>query len=206
MMLFLLTLVMASALQIAGAASPDPADITEIDAINCRIDLASYTGFAMAVSGKDGIAQERRWRKVASTNAFMSEYELPSPIIVAGAYSTRRIGFTADAIVAILDLPDPATLARAEHVENAMDAAPMIDALVGTGTMTRAEAEAAVPFRKFMGERILKDVTEPAGQGERYGRHSVVARTISNATTHPGKTFYGCSYRFEMLDNDGAPL
>lgn len=205
-MVFSLALFMASAVQLAGAASPDPADIEQLDAINCRLDVASYTGFAMSVGGKGGLAQKRRWRKIASTNAFMNEYELPSPITVASAYSTRRIGFTADAIVAILDLPDPATLARAEQVENAMDAAPLIDALVGTGKMTRAQAEAAVPFRKFMGERILKDVTEPAGQGESYGSHSVIARTISNATTHPGKTFYGCTYRFEVLDKDGAPL
>jgi hypothetical protein len=33
-----------------------------------------------------------------------------------------------------------------------------------------------------------------------------VARSISNATTHPGKTFYGCAYRMEMLDKDGKPL
>jgi len=72
--------------------------------------------------------------------------------------------------------------------------------------MTRQQAEAAVPFRKFMGERIVQDVTEPAGQGESYGSRSVVARAISNATTHPGKTFYGCSYRLEMLDKDGTPL
>lgn len=50
------------------------------------------------------------------------------------------------------------------------------------------------------------DITEPAGKGESYGSHAVVARTISNATTHPGKTFYGCSYRLEMLDKDGAAL
>ena len=66
--------------------------------------------------------------------------------------------------------------------------------------------EAAVPFHKFMGERILKDVTEPAGQGESYGSHLVIARTMSNATTDPDKTFYGCTYRFEMPDKDGVPL
>jgi hypothetical protein len=204
-MIFLYALTLALALQHADSPNIGPAATSEGDAINCRLDVPSYMQFAMAIDGEEKLAQTRRWKRVASRNAFMNEYELPHAIVV-GAYSTRRIAFTSNAILAILDLPDPAMLARSEHVENAMDAAPMIDALVGTGTMTRAQAEAAVPFRKFIGERILKEVTEPAGQGESYGSHSVVARTISNATTHPGKTFYGCSYRLEMLDQDGAPL
>jgi hypothetical protein len=202
-MIFPYALTFILALQ--SADSIGPAATSEVDAINCRLDVPSYMQFAMAIDGEEKLAQARRWKRVASRNAFMNEYDLPQAIIV-GAYSTRRVAFTSNAILAILDLPDPATLALSEQVENAMGAAPMIDALVGTGTMTRPQAEAAVPFRKFMGERILKDVTEPAGQGESYGSHSVVARTISNATTHPGKTFYGCSYRFEMLDKDGAPL
>ena len=204
-MIFLFALTLALALQHADSANIGPAATSEGDAINCRLDVPSYMQFAMAIDGEEKLAQTRHWKRVASRNAFMNEYELPHAIVV-GAYSTRRIAFTSNAILAILDLPDPAMLARSEHVENAMDAAPMIDALVGTGTMTRAQAEAAAPFRKFMGERILKEVTEPAGQGESYGSHSVVARAISNATTHPGKTFYGCSYRLEMLDQDGAPL
>ena len=205
-MIFLYALALASTLQHADAANSGPADTSEVDAINCRLDVPGYMQFAMAIDGEEKLAQMRHWKRIASRNAFMNEYELPQAITVAGAYSTRRIAFTGNAILAILDLPEPVTVARPERVENAMSVEPKIDALVGTGNMTRAQAEAAVPFRKFMGERILKDVTEPAGQGESYGSHLVVARTISNATTHPGKTFYGCSYRFEMLDKDGAPL
>lgn len=205
-MIFLYALLSVLAVQHADLPTIDPAETSEVEAINCRLDVPGYTRFAMAINGEEHLAQTRRWKRVASRNPFMTEYELPQAITVAGADSTRRIGFTSNAIVAILDLADAATLARAEQVENAMDPAPMIDALVGTGTMTRAQAETAVPFRKVMGERILNDVTEPAGQGESYGSHSVVARTISNATTHPGKTFYGCSYRFEMLDKNGTPL
>ena len=205
-MIFLYALALASPLQHADTANSEPADTSEVDAINCRLDVPGYMQFAMAIDGEEKLAQKRHWKRIASRNAFMNEYELPQAITVAGAYSTRRIAFTGNAILAILDLPEPATVARPEQVENAMSVEPMIDALIDTGKMTRAQAEAAVPFRKFMGERILKDVTEPAGQGESYGSHVVVARTISNATTHPGKTFYGCSYRFEMLDKDGGPL
>ena len=205
-MMSLYALALASALQHADTANGGPASTSEVDAINCRLDVPGYTQFAMAIDGEEKLAQTRRWKRIASRNAFLNEYELPQAITVAGAYSTRRIAFTANAILAILDLPDPATVARAEQVENAMSSDPMVAALVDTGTMTDAQTKAAVPFRKFMGERILKDVTEPAAQGQSYGSHLVVARTISNATTHPGKTFYGCSYRFEMLDKDGVPL
>ena len=202
----LYALALASALQHADTANGGPASTSVVDAIHCRLDVPGYTQFAMAIDGEEKLAQTRRWKRIASRNAFMNEYELPQAITVAGAYSTRRIAFTANAILAILDLPEPATVARPEQVENAMSSDPMIAALVDTGTMTDAQAKAAVPFRKFMGERILKDVTEPAAEGQSYGSHLVVARTISNATTHPGKTFYGCSYRFEMLDKDGVPL
>ena len=205
-MLFLHAVIVAATLQHADTANSGPADISEVDAINCRLDVPGYMQFAMAIDGEEKLAQKRHWKRIASGNAFMNEYELPQPITVAGAYSTRRIAFTGDAILAILDLADPATVARSEQVDNATSAEPMIDALVETGKMARAQAEAAVSFRKFLGERILKDVTEPAGKDESYGSHMVVARSISNATTHPGKTFYGCSYRFEMLDKDGAPL
>ncbi|MBD8620009.1 hypothetical protein IFT67_13860 [Sphingomonas sp. CFBP 13728] len=205
-MVILYALALASLLQLGDTPNIGPAETSEVDAIDCRLDVPSYTQFAMAIDGEENVAQKRRWKRVASRNAFMAEYELPHAITVVGAYSTRRIAFTSNAVVAILDLPDPTTLARSEQVENAMSAEPMIDALGETGRMPPAQAKASVPFRKFIGERILKDVTEHAGQGESYGSHFVVARTVSNATTHPGKTFYGCTYRFEMLDKDGAPL
>jgi hypothetical protein len=203
---FLYALSLATTLQYADTPNSGPADTSEVDAINCRLDVPGYMRFAMAIDGEEKLAQKRHWKRIASRNAIMHEYKLPQPITVAATYSTRRIAFTGNAILAILDLPDPTTVARSEQIDNAMSAEPMIDALVATGKMTRAQAEAAVPFRKFLGERILKDVTEPAETNESYGSHMIVARTISNATTHPGKTFYGCSYRFEMLDKDGAPL
>ncbi len=205
-MLILSALLLAAALQPADAAPSDPADVTEIDAIECRLDVPDYTGFAMALEGEEHLAQTRRWKKIASKNAFMAEYELPQPITVAGGHSTRRIGFTGDSIIAILDLRDPAVVARAEHIANAMDSEPLIAALVATGKVTRAQAEADMPFRKFLGERILTDVTEPATDPKGFGTHFVVVRTISNASTHQGKTFYGCAYRIEMLDAAGTPL
>lgn len=199
-------LLLALTLQSTGEAATDPSDIAEVDAIDCRLDHASYMQFAMAIAGEEQLARKRRWKKVASGNAFMEEYELPQPIVVGGSYSTRHIAFTGNGILAVLDLPDPTIIARAKHVDNVVTAQPMIDAIVASGKRTRAQAETDIPFRKFLGERIIQDKTEAARDGEDFGSHVVVARTISNATTHPGKTFYGCSYRFEMLDKEGKPL
>ncbi|NYT42997.1 hypothetical protein HZY97_19645 [Sphingomonas sp. R-74633] len=192
----------ALALTLPQEAS-DPSQVREIDAIDCRLSVPEYTGFALAVDGPEGIARARHWKEVASANPFMREYMLPADIVVAGAYRTRRIAFTADAILAILDVADPETIARGENIKNAMDPAPLLESLGPEGAR-RAEAE--IKFRKFLGERVVKDETEKAGDGEAFGTHMTVTRSISNVTTHPGKTLYGCSYRMEMLDKDGKPL
>ncbi|UYY57927.1 hypothetical protein [Sphingomonas sp. S2-65] len=182
----------------------DPAQIAEVDAINCRLDVPSYMGFALALDGKDGVARKRGWKQVGS-EGFLREYRLPAPITVAGR-STQRIAFSGDAILAILDVPDPAVLAGPEQITNDFDIEPMIAEIVASGKATRAQVEAEFKFRKFVGERILKEETQRAENGESFGSHTVVARTIANATTHPGKTLYGCAYRIEVRDKDGTPL
>lgn len=189
----------------ADEADFDPATVSEVDAIACQLDAPSYTGFALAVSGDDGIAVQRKWHRIESGNPFLAEYALPAPITVAG-HATSRIAFSSSAIVAILDLPDPAAVAGPEGVANAADAEPLIAAIVAAGKATRAEIEAELPFRKFLGERVVSDtVALPAGD-ESFGTHTRITRTIANATTHPGKTLYGCSYRIELIGRDGKPL
>ncbi|MEP9361118.1 hypothetical protein [Sphingomonas sp. KR3-1] len=165
--------------------------------------MPEYIGFALALDGRDGIARARGWKEVASANAFLREYTLPAEIVVAGAYRTQRIAFTADSILAVLDVADPATIARGENIRNAMDPTPLIESL-GPADAKRAEAE--IKFRKFLGERIVKDETVRPQGDEAFGAHLTVARSISNVASHPGKTFYGCAYRMEMLGRDGKPL
>ena len=191
----------------AGAAEADfyPATVSELDAIACRLDAPSYTGFALAVSGDDGIAAQRHWHRIEGGNPFLAEYALPAPITVAGL-ATSRIAFSASGIVAILDLPDPAVVAGPEGVANAADAEPLIAAIVAAGKATRAEIEGELPFRKFLGERVVSDTVALPTRDESFGTHTRIARTIANATTHPGKTLYGCSYRIELIDRDGKPL
>lgn len=112
--------------------------------------------------------------------------------------------------MAILDLADPAEIAKEEGIVNALESdaavAEIARAAQTAGVATRNEVEAETPFRKFLGQRILVDVTEPANEADEFGTHTVIARSISNVTSHPGKTLYGCSYRIELLDRDGKPL
>jgi hypothetical protein len=184
----------------------DPAAVSEIDAINCQLDAPTYNGFALSIAGDDGIAVRRHWRKIDSSNPFLDEYELPSPITVAGTHQTRQIAFSSNGILAVLDLADPAVIARGEGIANAADPEPLIAELVASGKVTRAEIEADIPFRKFLGERIVKDTVELPADGESFGAHTTIARNISNVSTRPGKTLYGCAYRIELIDKDGKPF
>lgn len=200
-------LALPSGIRAAGEGEEfDPATVSAVDAINCYLDAPSYNGFALSVEGEGGIAAVRRWRRIKSGNPFMNEYELPEPIEVTGGYSTRRIAFTSTGILAILDLADPAVLAREEGIANAADPEPLIAALVAEGKATRAQIEGEVDRSKFLGERVMVDETEPATEESGFGTHTVISRNISTVSTHPGKTLYGCSYRIELLDRDGKPL
>lgn len=203
---FLAALLPASAFAAAVQDDEvDPAKIDVRDAIACRLDAPTYNGFAMAVAGDDAIAAKLGWKPVKSGNFLMKEYDLPAPITVAGSYSTRRIAFTSSGILAVLDEPDPAVVARKEKIENAMGPEGLVDAMVATGKVTRAQAESQIQFRKFLGERVISDVTDPA-DGDHFRARSRIALNVSNVTSHPGKTLYGCSYKMEMLDKDGNPL
>ena len=190
----------------AHAERADPERIDVVDAIECRLDAPDYNGFALALNGEEKIAAKRRWVPIKTKNFLMNEYELPAPITVAGHYSTRRIAFTSNGVLAILDLADPSLLAREQGIENAADPNPMIEAMIASGKATPQEIEAATKSRKFLGEKILIDRTEPATAAEEFGTRTIIGRNVSNVTTHPGKTLYGCSYRIELIDKDGKPL
>ena len=202
--------VMTAAISLTTPAnaqeSADPDRIDVVDAIECRLDAPAYNGFALALNGEEKIAGKRGWVPIKTKNFLMNEYELPAPITVAGHYSTRRIAFTSNGVLAILDLADPSLLAREQGIENAADPNPMIEAMIASGKATPQEIEAATKSRKFLGEKILIDRTEPATAAEEFGTRTIIGRNVSNVTTHPGKTLYGCSYRIELIDKDGTPL
>ncbi len=192
---------LVAAAQVAEGSDPERIDV--VDAIECRLDAPSYNGFALGLNGEEKIAEKRRWVPIESRNFLMNEYDLPAPITVAGHHRTRRIAFTSSGVVAILDLADPAVLARQQGIENTVDPNPLIAAMIASGKASRQDIEAAKKFRKFLGEKILVDRTEPATAEESFGTHTVIGLNVSNVDSHPGKTLYGCSYRIKVIDKDG---
>ncbi len=184
----------------------DPAKVDVVDAIECRIDAPTYNGFALSIDGADGIAKARKWTKIPSKNPMLAEYQLPAPITVAGHYATRRVALTSTGILAILDLPDPAPLAREQGIANAADPGALVD---GPGAEDQMPPELAAAMRasgKFLGEKVVSDTTEKATPENHFGAHTVITRNVSTVSSHPGKTLYGCSYRITLLDKNGNPI
>lgn len=202
----------------------DPVDVSITDAVNCHIDAPTYNSFALAVVGEDNLAETWGWRKIDNENPFLAEYELPEAEWITGRWWTRRVAFTSGGIVAILDLADPNELAADEEISNEADFAPTDEDVADAAVSASPEAlnaaarpgaanppitdnhDRAADFIKFLGERVLADVTEPANEDDSFGTRTIIARSISNVASHPGKTLYGCSYRIELLDRDGNPL
>lgn len=195
----------ASAVQ-AEEPEFDPATVSVVDAIECRLQAPAYNGFAWALNGEAKLADRLHWKRIESDNPFLNEYELPEAITVAGHYTTRRVAFTSTGVVAILDLPDPNVLGAELKIENEMSPDPMIEAIVASGKATRAEVDAEIKFRKFLGQKILSDTQRPPEDGDSFGDHTVISLNVSNVTSHPDKTLYGCSYKMELTDKDGKPL
>jgi hypothetical protein len=183
----------------------DPMTVDVVDAINCHIDARTYNGFAGTLDDSDQYWKKRGWKKLKSENAMMAEYRLPKPVEITTGYKTDHVAITSSGILAVLDLADPATIAGPEEIINEMDPDPMIEALVEAGAASRVQIEKEITFRKFLGERIIVDETEIE---ERFNMsfRTIIARSISNVSTHPGKTLYGCSYRIEMVDQDGTEI
>lgn len=188
-------------------SDPDPAAVDVVDAIECKLDAPTYNGFAMALNGEEQIAKKRHWVPVKSGNPMLNEYALPAPITVAGTYRTSRVAFTSSGVLAILDLADPAPLAREQGIANAADPKALADSLRESGEAPPPEFLAMMArSNKFLGEKVVVDRVEPPAAGESFGIHTRITRNISTVTSHPGKTLYGCSYRIEPIGKDGKPL
>lgn len=151
----------------------DPLGIAVEDAINCVLTPQEYNGFALTLSSEEQGYKARGWTKQDSGNPFLSQYELPEPIAIAG-HPTRTIVFSSIGVLAVLDVAETQGLAEEEGIEN----------VFGAST-------------KFLGERtISSSVEEDAKLGMRFV--ATVKRAVSNVTSHPGKTLVGCSYSIDM--------
>ncbi len=175
----------------------DPMSIDISDAINCKIDAPSYNSLAISI-GDD--MKKRGWEKIKSSDPFMNEYLLPHAITVAGM-QTDHIAFSASAVMAVLDITDPNVLAKPEDITNDVDPTALIESL----KLTPEQIKDIPKTDKFLGKKIVSDTTEKDMELNMQF-HTVIARTISNVTTLPNKTLYGCSYSIEVLDAEGKPI
>lgn len=166
------------AVAVAGEMEFDPLTVDVVDALECRLDPRTYNGFAFTIGSDDSGYRARGWKRRKSNNPFLSQYELPKPITIAG-HRTRTVVFSSTAIMAVLDA-DLNELARHENIENAMDASQKLGA-----------------SRKFLGERVISSKSE-TDNGLRFA--STVKRVLSNVTSHPTKALLGCSYSVELKD------
>lgn len=175
---FLAILALALQSVTAFAADPvefDPETVDAADVISCKIGADDYMGFVMTVTTSDepGSYQARGWKKVDSGNPFMTQYRLPKPITVYG-YTTSDVAFTSSAMLAVIDLADPAGLAKAQNIENLMPAS-----------------------GRFIGEREISN-TSSVDKEAGFAIKKSVTLNISTVTSHPGKTMIGCSYNMDM--------
>lgn len=166
------------AVALPAAAYADPAvDLPAL--IECRQGVSDFA--ALAPIAADPLkAVALGWRPLPQGNLFMSEYTLNTPVTVFG-HPTDHIAMAGSSIMAIVDLADPRPLARALDLETGYDA-----------------------DGKFMAGRELvsRDVND-ARTGEALIESVILS--VSNVTSHPGKTLAGCTYSLDLPAEEQAP-
>ncbi len=137
--------------------------------IECRTAAPEYLSFVMGDFQQARYKARLKIKRITQDNPFIYEYELPTPITAYG-YDTRRIAFTSSGIMALVDEPDPAQLAKRLGL--------------------------AIAYQQ--GEKILASKliskTEPEPYIDDLLMWQEVRRELSTVSSHPGKTLVGCSY------------
>ncbi len=165
-----------------GAPADDnwsPLDLAVEDILACKVDPPGFNSFAAMIDDKAEGAPARGWKKIRSDNPLLYLYRLPQPVGVAG-YQTQTVGLAAGALLAILDSADTSGIARAAG-------------------MTEEDAEIIGPA-KYMGQKLVdrQEIADP-----QFGRiiHTR-SLSVSNVTSLPGKTLYGCAYKVSIPSID----
>ncbi len=146
--------------------------------IECRQSVSEFAALA-PVAADPLKAVALGWRPLPQGNLFMNEYRLNTPITVFG-HGAEHIAMAGGTIVAVLDLPDPRVLASELALETGYDA-----------------------DNKFMAGRELvsRDVID-AKTGQALIESVILS--VSNVTSHPGKTLAGCTYSLDQPAEDEA--
>lgn len=154
----------------------DPAQVDLSALISCQGQPEQFMALAIAI--QDPLkAVSLGWRPLPQTNMFMAEYALNAPVTVFG-HSSQHIAFAGSSVMAILDMPDPRPLARQLGLEAAVD----------------------TPEKAMFGKEVLSEETADKASGKVLIRSAVLS--VSNVTSHPGKTLAGCTYSIDPAEED----
>ncbi|WP_368561863.1 hypothetical protein [Pseudoxanthomonas sp. UTMC 1351] len=154
----------------------DPAQVDLSALISCQGQPEQFMVLAIAI--QDPLkAVSLGWRPLPQTNMFMTEYALNAPVTAFG-HGSQHIAFAGSSVMAILDLPDPRPLAKQLSLEAAVD----------------------TPEKAMFGKEVLSEETVDETSGKVLIRSAVLS--VSNVTSHPGKTLAGCTYSIDPLEED----
>ena len=154
----------------------DPAQVDLSALISCQGQPEQFMALAIAI--QDPLkAVSLGWRPLPQTNMFMAEYALNAPVTVFG-HSSQHIAFAGSSVMAILDMPDPRPLAKQLGLEAAVD----------------------TPEKAMFGKEVLSEETADKASGKVLIRSAVLS--VSNVTSHPGKTLAGCTYSIDPAEED----
>lgn len=158
----------------AGAIAPP--DLPAL--IECRADYPALLALAPVIT--DPLAAVALgWRPQAQANPFMLEYRLNTPITVFGR-QTDHIAFAGEAVMAVLDLAEPRTLARELALETGID----------------------TPRKALFGREVRVTELPPGEDGVPWVESAIL--NVSNVDSHPGKTLAGCSYSRGPIEDEDA--
>lgn len=155
----------------AAAQDFDPAALDLPALVECRVDVPTYNGLALWLTGESDAAEKLGWRKVDSGNPFLSQYELEKPLAAFGM-ETKTLVFTSSGPMAVLEGVTAIDLAKELGIK------PMI----------------STP-QKFLGEKVVLEETETS---EGVTLATRISLNVSTVETHPGKVLAGCSYIIEV--------
>jgi|GEM_PF-69420 len=180
LLLALATPAMADTPKPALEAPPfEPAKVNLARLISCQDQPEAFLSLAIAVQEPLN-AVSLGWRPLPQTNMFMTEYALNQPVTVFG-HRSDHIAFAGSAVMAILDLPDPRPLAKELTLETAVD----------------------TPEKAMFGKELLSEEFIDPKTGKAMVRSAVLS--VSNVTSHPGKTLVGCTYSIDPLEEEEVP-
>lgn len=154
----------------------EPAKVDLARLISCQDQPESFLSLAIAVQ-EPLTAVSLGWRPLPQANMFMTEYALNRPVTVFG-HRSDHIAFAGSAVMAVLDLPDPRPLAKQLELETAVD----------------------TPEKAMFGKELLSEEFSDPKTGKAMVRSAVLS--VSNVTSHPGKTLVGCTYSIDPLEEE----